>query len=120
MIWKAARDKRRDPSAHRVADKLEAFPAKLVCNRNHLWRPIDEMMDNARVTVLRPAVAGQVEGHQVELRQQRCNTIEARGVVEPPVEGQYRRSIYRAPFARRETKMRELNDQITDRHRWSR
>ena len=49
MIWKGASDKRRYPSAHRVADKLEAFPAKLVCSRNHLWRPVDEMMDDARV-----------------------------------------------------------------------
>jgi hypothetical protein len=69
--------------------------------------------------VLRPAVTRQVEGHHVELWKERGETVEARRVVEPTVEGKHRPAIDRTPLAGGEAKVRNLEVDLATAHRWS-
>jgi hypothetical protein len=103
-----------------VTNERKALPTEDLGRRHHIRRPVDEVVDHAGVKVLRAAVAGQVERHKVEVRQQRSETVETGGVVEPPMEGQHRRAVRRAPLAGCEAQVGQIEYQVTRRHRWSR
>ena len=119
-VGKDRRHQRCDAGAHGVPDQREARPAEGVRSGGDLGHPVDEVVHRRGRSVLGAAVARQVEGHQLELGQQRPQALEARRVVEPAMHGERRLTVLGPPRAGREPEVRQLDLQLAAAHRWSR
>ena len=75
-----------DACAHRVADHVEAIPAQIVRDGEHVLHVEQRRVVNAGGAMRRETVTGEIWRDQVEFRQQRRETVEGVGVVEPAVQ----------------------------------
>jgi hypothetical protein len=82
-----------DAGAHRMAEQAEAVPAQCVGDIEHVADRGGRGVAGTGRQMRAVAMAGQVDGHQLQRRQVRRQRHEAGGVVEPAMQGQHARAV---------------------------
>ncbi len=118
-------DRRREPATRSpppwsVRASAEARPPQGIGGARNFRHPVDEVVIGGGGPVFRPAVAGQIEGHDVEPVEQRRESGKARRVIEPAVQRDDRPAVGRAPLEGRQPQKRQLEDELATAQRWSR
>jgi hypothetical protein len=91
-----------------MAEQIEALPAERSGHVEHVADVLPDVVAGIGGPMVAEAMTCRIERDQVAAAEQRCQQIEAAGIIEPAVQSDDGPAVCIAPFARGERKLRQL------------
>ena len=79
-----------------MSEQGKALPAELLGDLQHIVGIVPDGVTAAWRTVIGMTVAGKIQGHNTQPWQKRSQAGKTGGIVQPPMQGNHRHTVFRA------------------------